>query len=93
MRARRSCATMMTPEVSLSSRCTIPGRGSSAAKPCASPAAVEEQRVHQRSRGIAAARVHDHALRLVDHDHIIVLEQDGERDVLRHDIRVRRRSA
>ena len=43
---------------------------------------VMEQRVHQRPRGAARARVHDEPGRLVDHQQVRVLVHDGERDVL-----------
>ncbi len=62
-------ATTMTPDVSLSSRCTIPGRRS-APMPVKPGAAMREQRVHQRAVEIAGGRVDDQAGRLVEHDQV-----------------------
>jgi len=41
-----------------------------------------DQGVDQRSRGVSRGGVHDEALRLVDDDDVVVLEDDIERDVL-----------
>jgi hypothetical protein len=48
-----------------------------------------QQRVEQGARGIAVARMHHQAGRLVDHDQRFVLEHDGERDVFGRDRRSR----
>ena len=52
------------------------------------PAAVMEQRVDQRAGMVAAPRMHHHSLRLVEHDHLLVLEEHAERDVLRNQVRI-----
>ena len=46
-------------------------------------AAVVEQGIDQRAFQIAGSRVHDHSGGLVDHQEVVVLEHDVERDVLR----------
>jgi hypothetical protein len=40
-----------------------------------------EQGIDQRAARMAGSRVHDHARRLVDHDHVAVLIQDGQRQL------------
>src|SRR5690606_16596643 len=47
-----------------------------------------QQGVDQGAIGIAGARVHHQARRLVEHQHVVVLVQDPQRDVLRHDGRL-----
>jgi hypothetical protein len=42
-----------------------------------------QQRVDQRAVGITRRRMHHHAGRLVDHDQVLVLVGDDERDLLR----------
>ena len=68
-------ATTSRPLVSLSSRCTMPARGSARER-----RRVVQQRVEQRAVAIAAARVHDEARRLVDDEQRVVLVDDRERD-------------
>ena len=81
----RSClATTITPDVPLSSRCTIPGR-------CSPPMPlrsldVMEQGVDQRARRVAGARVDDQPGGLVDDDHVGVVEEDVERQILRDEV-------
>ena len=48
--------------------------------------AVVEQRVHQRSARMPGRGVHHHADGLVHHDHVLVLEENGERDRLRREL-------
>jgi hypothetical protein len=43
---------------------------------------VVQQCIQQGTRGIAVARMHHQAGRLVDHHEVVVLEYHGERDVL-----------
>ena len=45
--------------------------------------AVVEQRVDQRAVRISRCGMHDHARRFVEHDEVIVLEKNFQRDVLR----------
>ena len=47
---------------------------------------VVEQRVDQRARVVARRRVHDHAGGLVHDDDVGVLVEDGERQILGHDL-------
>ena len=44
--------------------------------------AVAEQRIDQGTVGVARGRMHHHAGRLVDHDQMLVLIEDGQRNVL-----------
>ena len=62
-------ATTIRPLVSLSSRCTMPARGSSAA-----PAVAREQAIEQRAAPVARRRMHHQPGRLVDHQQVLVLE-------------------
>ena len=59
----------------------MPGRRSPPT-PCSESPQWCKQRVDQRARLMRRRRMHDHPRRLVDHDEVRVLEQDGERDVL-----------
>ena len=45
--------------------------------------AVMQQRVDQRAVGVACSRVDDESGLLVDHDEMLILEHDFQRDVLR----------
>ena len=67
-------ATTIRPLVSLSSRCTMPARGSSAARGIA-----RQQAVEQRAAPVARRRMHHQAGRLVDHQQVLVLVQHGQR--------------
>ncbi len=49
---------------------------------------VERKSVDQRARIVAEARVHDHAGGLVDHQKIVVLVYDVERNILRDDLQL-----
>ena len=53
-------------------------------------AAMGDQRIHQRAGLVAGGRMHDQALRLVDDDDVVVLEDDIERDILALGLRRRR---
>ena len=66
-------ATTSRPDVSRSSRCTMPARSGSAA---GHPAG---QRLRERAVAVPARRMHDHARRLVDDDQVLVLPGDRER--------------
>jgi hypothetical protein len=44
---------------------------------------MRKQRVEQRAVRNAGTRMHDEARRLVDHDHVAILEHDLERHALR----------
>ena len=44
-------------------------------------AAMGDQRIHQRSRGVSGGRMHHEPCRLVDDDDVLVLIDDVERDV------------
>ena len=46
------------------------------------PRAVVKQRVDERAVRVAGGRVHDHALRLVDNEQVVVLVHNVQRDVL-----------
>ena len=81
-------AAISTPEVSLSSRCTIPGRSTPPTPERSS--AVGEQRVDEGAVGVAGGGVDDQAGRLVDDDQVLVLEQHVERDLLGHELGRRR---
>ena len=52
---------------------------------------MRDQRVDQRAGPVAGGRMHHEALRLVDHDQVVVLVDDIERDVL--GLRLRRLAA
>ena len=71
-------ATTITPDVSLSSRCTMPGR--SDPEELREASSVVDEGVRQRAVGLAAAGVDGEARRLVDRDQVLVLEQDREGD-------------
>ncbi len=73
-------ATTITPEVPLSSRCTMPGRDSPP-MPLRSPHVVE-QRVDERAGGVTGPGMHDQAGRLVDHHDVGVVVQDRQRQIL-----------
>ncbi len=45
---------------------------------------MPQQGVDQRAVRVAGGRVHDHALGLVDHQQVVVLVDDIQRDILRH---------
>ena len=64
-------ATRITPEVSLSSRCTIPGPQRIAGLRKRLP--TSQQRVDKRARCVARPRMHRHACGLVDGDDIFIL--------------------
>ena len=53
-----------------------------AADPRKAGAAMRDQGVHQRAVGIAGRRMDDHSRRFVHDDHVIVLVDDVERDIL-----------
>ena len=57
--------------------------GSQFAADAAEILAVMQQRVDQRAIGVARGGMDDKAGGFVDHDEMLVLEQDIERDVLR----------
>ncbi len=67
-------ATTSRPEVSRSSRCTIPARHGSSP-----PAARPVERLGERPGPVAARGVHHHAGGLVDHQQVLVLVGDRER--------------
>ncbi len=46
----------------------------------------EQQRVHQRSGAIPGRRMHDEPGRLVDHDDVLVVVDDGQRNVFRLEV-------
>ena len=76
-------ATTSRPDVSLSSRCTMPGRFTPP-MPERLVAAMGDERVDQRAASRLPARgMHDQPGRLVDDDQVVVLVDDGERDVPR----------
>ena len=60
-RGAASCATTIRPLVSLSSRCTMPARGS-----CAAARVMRQQAVEQGARPVARRRMHHQPGRLVD---------------------------
>ena len=62
--------TTITPEVSLSSRCTMPARGSARG-----PRVARQQAVEQGARPVARRRVHHQAGRLVQHQQVVVFVQ------------------
>jgi hypothetical protein len=51
-------------------------------------AAMGNQRIDQRAAGMPRGRMHDEPRRLVDHDQLVVLEHDLERDVLARGLRL-----
>ena len=75
-------ATTSSPDVSLSIRCTIPGRATPP-MPLKPPGAMVEQGVDQSAVEIAGGGMDDHPGRLVDDEQMLVLEDDLERDILR----------
>ena len=80
--ARSFLATTISPVVSLSSRCTMPGRFTPPipdrlAPQCAISALTSVP------DAVPGGRMHHQPLRLVDHDQRIVLVDDIERDILR----------
>jgi hypothetical protein len=66
----------------LSIRWTIPGRATPPI-PDKLPRAMMEQRIDQGAVEIARCRMDDQPGGLVDHDQMLVLEDDVERDILR----------
>jgi hypothetical protein len=62
--------TIITPEVSLSSRCTMPARGSVAAA-----CVVGQQAVEQRALPVAGRGMHHQAGRFVQHQQVFVFKQ------------------
>ncbi len=58
-------------------RAGIPGR-----EPLRDSPAVKEERVEESAAGVPAPRVHNHALALVDDDHVVILEQHVQGQVL-----------
>ena len=42
---------------------------------------VVQQGIHHRAAAVAGGRMHDHARRLVDHDHVGVFVEDRQRQV------------
>ena len=71
--------------MSRSSRWTIPGRLGRVAA-----GEVADQPVDERSRRVARRRVHDDPRRLVDHEQVLVLVGDPQRNVLANDLAARR---
>ena len=65
----------------LSSRWTMPGR-STPPMPGQFPATMMQQRVDERVFLVSRAGMHDHPRRFVQHDQVVVLEQNVERDFL-----------
>ena len=78
--ARSVLAATSRPLVSLSSRCTMPGRATPPMPE--SGAAMGDQRIDQGAVGIAGRRMHHQAGRLVDHDQVVVFIDDLERNIL-----------
>ncbi len=72
----RSWRRPASPLVSLSRRCTMPGRASPP-MPISDGAAMGDQGVDQRAVGIAGRRMHHQAGRLVDDDEVLVLIDDA----------------
>ena len=64
-------ATTISPDVSLSSRCTSPARSSGSLR--RAPAAPL-QRVHQRAGPVAGRRMHDHPGGLIDDEQCVVFD-------------------
>src|SRR5205085_11168627 len=48
--------------------------------------AMEKERVDQGAIRVACRRMHYHAVSLVEHDEVLILEEDVEREVLRDDL-------
>ena len=71
-------ATSMSPDVSLSSRCTMAGPGNSA-----QPGIVRQQPVQQRTVAIARTGVDDQPGRLVEHEQVGIFVEDAKRSRLR----------
>ena len=67
----------------------MPGRATPP-MPDSAAAAMVEQRVDQRAVEIARGGMDDQPGGLVDHDQMLVLEHDDERDILRFVVRGRR---
>ena len=67
-------------------RWTMPGRATPP-MPDSEPAAMVQQRVDQRPVEIARGRMDDQPGGLVDDQQMLVLEHDGQRDVLRFVVR------
>ena len=53
--------------------------------------AATEKRVDQRAAPVPRRRVDDHTSRLIDHDDVLILVNDGDRNILRQDFTARRR--
>ncbi len=83
--AKSFFAATSRPDVSLSMRCTMPGRRSPPT-PESTVAAVGEQGVDERAVLVAGRGVHDHAARLVDDDEVVVLIHHVQRQVLRYQL-------
>ena len=75
-------ATTIRPLVSLSSRCTMPGRRTPPMPDKLAPQWAE-QGVDESAVGISRRGMDNHARRLVDDDQVCILEADIERDRLR----------
>ena len=73
-------ATTITPLVSRSSRCTMPGRVGPAGR--AQLVEMKLQGRGQRAGPMPLARMHHHARRLVDRRDRVVLVEDFERNIL-----------
>jgi 4-hydroxy-3-methylbut-2-en-1-yl diphosphate synthase IspG/GcpE len=58
-------------------------RALDAADPLQAIAAMKQQGIDQRAIGRTGSRMNHHAHRLVDHDQLVVLVEDIERDILR----------
>ena len=80
-------ATAITPEVPLSSRCTMPGRSSPPMRERLVAIPIQEP-VHQRGVVLSGAGVDDESGRFVDDHQVVVLVDDLEVDGLR--VRLRR---
>jgi len=69
-------ATTITPDVSLSRRCTMPGRSTPSGSAHRSQLGKSrEQCVHQRAIGMPGGRMHGHPRRLVHDDYFVVVEK------------------
>ena len=97
-RIRLACAasvlaTTSRPDVSLSSRCTIPGLPTPAMEPSGSPRRLRptQQGVDQRAGRVARAGMDHQPRRLVDDEHRLVLVGEAQRDRLGSQGGVRRR--
>ena len=87
-------ATTSSPEVSLSSRCTIPGRPTPAIEPSDSPRAAPAPAGHGPGCPSACPALGWTTIpgRLVDDEQGSILVGDLERDLLRRERRIRRRA-